>query len=208
MLSRSRHSSSQEEWQDCQISLFCLLLPCPTAYHYLLGIHDSTYTDCESGLWNQIYVIVEETAVSNDGIGGQGLLTGTALKTGSWFVEGNMSIGTNTAHEEVNTTCILDSLLVILTLDLQILGVTIEDMDILFLNVDVAEEIVPHEGVVTLGMIFGEIDIFEKSLLLWRRHNLFPEGSYQFLVFLFLSFRITIVLTDDGAPEADQLRGP
>lgn len=127
--------------------------------HHLLGIHHSSNTYCQSGLGNQIHVIVKEAAVGYDGIGSKGLLAGTALKTGSWLVEGNMSIGANTTHEQVNTACCLNSFLVVFTLSLQILGIAIENMDILFLNVDVTEEVVPHEAMLTLGMIFGKVHI-------------------------------------------------
>ena len=127
--------------------------------HHLLCIHYCANTYCKSRLWNQIYIIVKETAVSNDGIGGKGLLAGTALQAGAWLVEGNMSIRTNATHEQVNTACILNSFLIVLALCLQILGIAIENMDIFFLNVDMAEEVVPHEAVVALGMILGEIHI-------------------------------------------------
>ena len=70
-----------------------------------------------------------------------------------------MSIGTYASHEQVDTTSILDCFLIVFALSLQILGITVENMHILFLDIDVAEEIVPHEGVVALWMFFGQIDI-------------------------------------------------
>ena len=47
----------------------------------------------------------------------------------------------------------------IYALCLQVLSIAIEDMDILFLDVDVAEEVVPHEAMVALRMILGEVHI-------------------------------------------------
>ena len=127
--------------------------------HDLFGVHDGTDTHGQCGLGNEIDIIIEETAIGNHGIGGEGLLAGAALEAGAWLIESDMAIGTNAAHEEVDATCCLYGFLVVLALGLQVLGIAIEDMDILFLNVDVAEEIVPHEGVVTFGMIFGEVHV-------------------------------------------------
>ena len=125
--------------------------------HHLFGIHDGTDTNGQSGLGNEIDIIIEETTIGNHSIGGEGLLAGAALETGAWLIEGDMAIGANASHKEVYATCCLNGFLVVLALCFQILGIAIEDMDILFLNVDVAEEVVPHEGVVTLGMFLGEV---------------------------------------------------
>ena len=70
-----------------------------------------------------------------------------------------MSIGANATHEQVNTTCLLNSFLIVLTFCLQILGITIEDMDILFLDINVAKEVVPHKVMVALGMLLGKVYI-------------------------------------------------
>ena len=127
--------------------------------HHLFRIHHCTDTYGESGLGDLIDVIVEEAAVGDDGIGSQGLLAGTACKAGAWLIEGNMAVGANAAHEQVDTACCLNGFLVILALCLQILGIAIKDMDILFLDVDVAEEVVPHKRVVALGVFLGEVHI-------------------------------------------------
>jgi len=70
-------------------------------------------------------IIVEETTVSNDGIGGEGFLAGAALQAGAWLVEGDMTIRTYATHEQVNAACGLDGLLVVLTFCLQVLGIAI-----------------------------------------------------------------------------------
>ena len=127
--------------------------------HHLLGIHDGSYTNGQSGLGDLVDVVVKETTVGDDGIGGEGLLTGAARQTGAGLVEGDMSVGANATHEEVDATCCLNGFLVILALCLQILGIAIKDMDILFLDVDVAEEVVPHKAMVALGVFLGEVHI-------------------------------------------------
>ena len=53
--------------------------------HHLLGIHHCAYTDGQSGLGNLIDIIIEETTVGDDGIGGQCLLPGATLKDGAWL---------------------------------------------------------------------------------------------------------------------------
>jgi len=127
--------------------------------HHLLGIHHRAYTYCECCLWHQVHIVVKETAVSDDSISGKGLLTGTALEAGARFVECYVTIGANATHEQVNTACLPDSFLIVLAFRLQILGITVEDMHILLFDIDVAEEVVPHEGVIAFWMIFGKVHI-------------------------------------------------
>ena len=53
--------------------------------HHLLGIHDGANTNGQSGLGNQIDIIIEETTIGDDGIGSQCLLPGATLKDGAWL---------------------------------------------------------------------------------------------------------------------------
>ena len=69
--------------------------------HHFLGCHYCTYTYGQSGLGHLVDVILEETGVGNDGVGSQGLLTGTAGEAGTRLVEGNVAIRANTAEEQV-----------------------------------------------------------------------------------------------------------
>ena len=46
------------------------------------------------------------------------------------------------------------------TLGLEVGGVAVEDMDVLRRYIDVIEEVATHEGVVTLGVILGQTDVF------------------------------------------------
>ena len=46
----------------------------------LLGIHNGTDTYCQSCLGHLVNVVVEETAVSDDGVSGQALDTGAACQ--------------------------------------------------------------------------------------------------------------------------------
>ena len=127
--------------------------------HHLLGIHDGSYTNGQSGLGDFVDVVVKKTTVGDDGIGGEGLLTGAARQTGAGLIEGDMSVGAYATHEEVDASCCLNGFLVVLALCLQVLGIAIEDMDVLFLNVDVVEEVVPHEAMIAFGVLFGEVHV-------------------------------------------------
>ena len=143
--------------------------------HDLLGVHDCSNAYGQSGLGNKVHVVVEETAVGNDGVGGQ---------AGSGLVEGDVAIGTYAAHEEVDASCFSDGFLVVCALCLEVCGVAVEDMDVFFLDVDMAEEVVPHEGVVALGMVLEEVDILvhvERDDVLEGYLSGFVEGD-QFAV--------------------------
>ena len=70
----------------------------------LAGCHDSADADSESLLRYLCDVVVEEAAVGNDGIGIEGLDAGLGGEGCAWLVEGDMSVGTVAAKEEVNTT--------------------------------------------------------------------------------------------------------
>ena len=127
---------------------------------HFLGIHHSADTDSQRLLRNEAEVVVEEAAVGVDGVGGEGLDTGARREGRTWLVESEVSVRTDTAHEEVNATSLSDELLVVVTLSDEILCVTIEDVYILRLDVDVVEEVVPHEAVVTFWVIFWQLHIF------------------------------------------------
>ena len=62
--------------------------------------------------------------------------------------ECEVSVGTDTTHEKVDATCFLNHLLVVVALCDEVGSVTVEDVNILGFDVDVAEEVVPHEAVV------------------------------------------------------------
>ena len=148
--------------------------------HHFLGVHHSTYADGQCGLGHEVHVVVEETAVGYDGVGGQRLLAGAALEAGSRLVEGDVAVGAYAAHEEVDASCLGDGFLVVLALCHKVLGVAVEDMHVLFLDVDMTEEVVPHEGVVALGMFLGEVDILvhvEGDDVLERDFTCLVEGD-------------------------------
>ena len=145
--------------------------------HHLLSVHHGADADGEGGLGDLVHVVVEEAAVGDDGVGGEGLLAGAAGKAGAGLVEGDVAVGADAAHEEVDAAGGGDGLFIVLALGLDVGGVAVEDMDVLLLDVDVAEEVVPHEGVVTLGVLLGEVDV-----LVHVEGDDVPEGDLAGLV--------------------------
>ena len=70
-----------------------------------------------------------------------------------------MSVGADTADEQVDAACLLDHLLVVRALGDEVLGVAVEDVDVLLGDVNVVEEVGGHEAMIALGMAFGQGDV-------------------------------------------------
>jgi len=98
-------------------------------------------------------IVIEETSVGNDGVVGQGLDTGTGVQGRTGLVEGNVTIGTDTAQEELDAANRGDLLLIALALEIQISCVSVKDVDVLGEDINVLEEVAPHERVVRLGVV-------------------------------------------------------
>jgi len=58
---------------------------------------------------------------------------------GTVIVEGNVTIRTDTTQEEIDTTCLTNHLLIMLTLCFEVLCITIQDMNVLLWTVDVVK---------------------------------------------------------------------
>ena len=113
-----------------------------------LGSHYSADTNCEGLLGHEIDIVVEEARIGYDGVGSQRLDMSKAIERRAWLVESKMAIGTNATHEKMNATSSSNSLLIISTFSIQVFGISVEDMNVLRLDVDVAEEILPHETMI------------------------------------------------------------
>lgn len=57
-----------------------------------------------------------------------------------------------TSYEQLNSSGLCDLLLIGLTLCLQVFCVSIQDVSVGWINVDVLEKVVPHVGVIALWM--------------------------------------------------------
>ena len=77
----------------------------------------------------------------------------------------------------MNTTDILNLLLVTSTLSYQVRRITVEDIHVLLADVNMAEEIIPHEAVITLRVLFGQVHV----LVHVERYDI-AEGYFSGLV--------------------------
>lgn len=71
-----------------------------------------------------------------------------------------MSIWTDPAEEELDPTSTLDLLFIGDALLFKVGRVTVEDVNVLRVDIDVAEEMLVHEGVVGFGVFTGDGDVF------------------------------------------------
>ena len=126
----------------------------------LAGSHHGANTNSECSGGDVLGLAAEETAVGHAGVCCQRLLTGAAGEAAARLVEGDVPVGTDATHEEVDAACFLDHLLVVRALGSEVFGVAIENMDILLGNIDVIEEVGGHEAVVALRMALGKTHIF------------------------------------------------
>ena len=178
----------------------CTCLAMPVAYdEYLPGIHHGAHAHGECSPRHLCGIASEEAAVGYDGVRGQALDAGAAGEGGERLVEGNVPVGTYAAHEQVDAARSLYGSLVCGALSLEVGSIAVEDVYVSRLYVDVAEEVVPHEAVVALGVLFGQAYI----LVHVERHDV-AEADLAGLV----QFYQTAVQSKGRRPRgASQLEG-
>ena len=70
-----------------------------------------------------------------------------------------MSIWSDTTDKQIDTTGIENHLFIVLAFFLKISSITIQDMHIFFLDVDMIKEVTSHERVIALRMFLGQSHI-------------------------------------------------
>ena len=153
-------------------------------YEHFFSIHHSTNTYCQSSLGHLIHIVIKESTISYNGISCESFLTRATCKAWTRLIKGYMSVGANASHKQINAACCLNCFLIIITLCLKVRSIAIQDMHVLLFDVYMAEEIVPHERVVTFRMLLGQIHIFihiECDNILERHLASFVQ-SYEFLI--------------------------
>ncbi len=76
------------------------------------------------------------------------------------FVETDVAVCSDAEDLEVDASGGGDFIFVVGAVCRDVGGVAVRDVDVLFLDVDVLEEVFPHEGVVGLGVVAGDVDVF------------------------------------------------
>ncbi len=93
-----------------------------------------------------------------------------------------MSVGTYASEKEVDASSLGYHLFIVSTFGLQVSGVTVEDMNVLFRAVDMVEQVAGHERVVALGVLFGQSHVFVhvESEYVLKRNAPLAVGFHQF----------------------------
>ena len=95
-----------------------------------------------------------------------------------------MPVGANAAEEQIHAAGSLHAGFVGSTFSFQVFSIAVEDVYILRLDVDVAEEVVPHERMIAFGMFFRQADVFihiERDDVLERYHALLVQLNQVFV---------------------------
>ena len=71
-----------------------------------------------------------------------------------------MAVGADSADEEVDASSLLDLALIVGAFLVEVLGVAVEDVDVLLGAVHMVEEVARHERMVALGVGLGQAHIF------------------------------------------------
>jgi hypothetical protein len=123
-------------------------------------IHHRLNANRQRHLWHLVQIIAKEPRIRQNSLIRQRLDSRSAAQTRSRLVERNMSIRADSTQEKLNTARTLDLLLVRYALFFEVWCVAVEDVDVGWIDVDVAEEVLVHEGVVGFGMFARDADVF------------------------------------------------
>ena len=125
----------------------------------LAGFENGLDADGKGHARHLVDVAVKEARVGEDGVVGERLDAGAAGQAGAWLVEGDVAVLANAREEEVDAAVALDGVLVGDALGLEAGGVAVEDVDVGRVDVDVGEEVLPHEGMVRLRVVSGNTHV-------------------------------------------------
>ena len=109
----------------------------------LLGFHDGSKAHRDGAGWD-FADIVEETGIVLDGLLGKLSLMGKGIKWGAWLVESDMAIASDTKDLDVDSASVFDLFVVAVHVGFVITNAK-KDVGVLFLDVDMLEEILSHE---------------------------------------------------------------
>lgn len=125
----------------------------------LSGLEDGLDTNSQGHARHLADVVVKEARVGKNGVIGQSLDTGAAGQAGAGLVEGNVAVLANAGKEQVNAASLLNGILVGDALGLQVGRIAVENVDVGRVDVYVGEEVLPHKGVVGLGVVAGDAHV-------------------------------------------------
>lgn len=109
-------------------------------------------------------VVAEEARVGEDGVVGERLDARPRRQAGPGLIEGDVAVLADAAEEQVDAAGRLDLLLVLHALGLEVRRVAVQDVHVVRPDVDVREEVLPHERVVAFRVVPRDADV----LILWE----------------------------------------
>ena len=124
------------------------------------GVHHRAHSHGKRGFGHKAYIVVEEARVCYDGVMRKRFLPCARCKRRAGLVERDVAVRTDATHEQFDAAVALDFGFKTLAFRSNIGSITIQDIHILGQDVDVAEEIVPHKGVVALGVVARYAAVF------------------------------------------------
>lgn len=141
--------------------------------HHLARLEHRLHAHRQGHARHLVNVAVEEARVGQDGVVGERLDARAAGERRAGLVEGDVAVLADAGQEEVDAAARLDGVFVGDALGLEVGRVAVEDVHVGGVDVDVGEEVLPHEGVVRLGMVARDAhvlvhvegdDIFKRNL--------------------------------------------
>ena len=129
--------------------------------HDLLGVHDGANAHGD-GLGRHFFNLAteEEASVVLDGLLGEHLRVGAASEGATWFVEGDVAVGTDAEELDVDTTSGGDGVFISLAGGGDVGGETVRNVGLGLVDIDVIKELGLHEVVVALVVFGSETEIF------------------------------------------------
>ena len=88
--------------------------------HDLPGVHDGAHAHRQRLLGNLVNVAIEKPGVGDDGVLSQRLYSCTRHQRRSWLIEGDVTVRTDAADEQLDAAGLCDQLFVLVALFLQV----------------------------------------------------------------------------------------
>ncbi len=127
---------------------------------HLAGREHRAYAHGQGRARHERLVAAEEAGVGRHGILRQRLDARARRERRERFVECDVSVLAHASQEEVDAAAFGDARLVVGALFRQVFGIAVEQVRVFGTDVHVREEVLAHEGVVALGVLLGQADVF------------------------------------------------
>lgn len=121
--------------------------------NYLSRIHDGPHSNCQRLFGHLGQVVIKEARIRNDCVMSKRLDSRPWHEGRPWFVERHVTIRPNSSHKQLYAASFRDLLLILVALIGQIVRISVQNVDILWLNVDMFKKIGPHVVVIAFMVL-------------------------------------------------------